>query len=80
MQEVSPVKNMINNRDRDCLGCRIFNGCGLIGSGLYVAYQSKKTQKNVGKTIMYSIGSALIFLGTARILDLPPFRKQFNHG
>ncbi|KZC08811.1 hypothetical protein WN55_11314 [Dufourea novaeangliae] len=30
--------------------------------------------------MMYTIGSGLILLGTARILDLPPFHKQFNHG
>ncbi|XP_076636856.1 uncharacterized protein LOC143349460 [Colletes latitarsis] len=74
------VNSMINNRNRDCLGCRIFSGCGLIGSGFYVSYHSKKFQRNIGKSVMYSIGSGLILLGTARVLDLPPFRKQFNHG
>ncbi|XP_033198522.1 uncharacterized protein LOC117242635 [Bombus vosnesenskii] len=80
MQETSTVKGMISNRNRDCLGCRIFSGCGLIGSGLYVAYHSKKFQKWTGKTTMYTMGSALMLLGTARVLDLPPFRKQSNHG
>lgn len=61
MQEISTVRNIINNRNRDCLGCRIFSGCGLIGSGLYVAYHSKKFQKKIGKTIMYSIGSGNVF-------------------
>ncbi|XP_076292172.1 uncharacterized protein LOC143214703 [Lasioglossum baleicum] len=73
------VNSFIKNRDRDCLGCRIFSGCGLIGSGLYVSYHTKKFQ-NMGKPIMYSIASGLMLLGTARILDLPPFRKQLNHG
>ncbi|XP_029051559.1 uncharacterized protein LOC114880093 [Osmia bicornis bicornis] len=76
----STVDNIINHRNRDCLGCRIVSGCGLIGSGLYVSHHSKKFQRNIGKSIMYTIGSALIFLGTARLLDLPPFRNQFNHG
>ncbi|CAL7942226.1 unnamed protein product [Xylocopa violacea] len=80
MQEASTVKSIIKNRDRDCLSCRIFSGCGLIGSGLYVSYHSKKFQQNIGRIVMYSIGSALVLLGTARVLDLPPFRHQFNHG
>lgn len=57
MQETSTIKSMISNRNRDCLGCRIFSGCGLIGSGLYVAYHSKKFQKWTGKTTMYTMGS-----------------------
>ncbi|CAK9818280.1 hypothetical protein ANTPLA_LOCUS9707 [Anthophora plagiata] len=80
MQETSTVKSIITNRNRDCLSCRIVSGIGLIGSGLYVSHHSKKFQKNVGKVIMCSIGSAFILLGTARVLDLPPFRNQFNHG
>ncbi|KOC67937.1 hypothetical protein WH47_12267 [Habropoda laboriosa] len=80
MQETSTVGSVINNRNRDCLSCRIVSGFGIIGSGLYVWHHSKKFQKNIGKTIMYSIGSALLLLGTARVLDLPPFRNQFNHG
>lgn len=81
MQETSSaVNSVINNRNRDCLGCRIFSGFGLIGSGLYVSHHSKKFQKTIGKSIMYSIGSALILLGAARVLNLPPFRDQFNHG
>ncbi|KAF3428580.1 hypothetical protein QLX08_003378 [Tetragonisca angustula] len=80
MQETPTVKSIINNRDRDCLGCRIFSGCGLIGSGLYITYHSRKFPKLIGKTTMYTIGTALMLLGTARVLDLPPFRKQFNHG
>ncbi|CAK9818525.1 hypothetical protein ANTQUA_LOCUS9835 [Anthophora quadrimaculata] len=80
MQETSTVRSIITNRNRDCLSCRIVSGIGLIGSGLYVSHHSKKFQKNVGKAVMYSIGSALVFLGIARVLDLPPFRNQFNHG
>ncbi|CAK9826662.1 hypothetical protein ANTRET_LOCUS4469 [Anthophora retusa] len=80
MQETSTVRSIITNRNRDCLSCRIVSGIGLIGSGLYVSHHSKKFQKTVGKAVMYSIGSALVFLGTARVLDLPPFRNQFNHG
>ncbi|XP_012240873.1 uncharacterized protein LOC100740865 isoform X2 [Bombus impatiens] len=54
MQETSTIKSMISNRNRDCLGCRIFSGCGLIGSGLYVAYHSKKFQKWTGKTTIFN--------------------------
>lgn len=51
------VNKFINNRNRDCFGCRIVSGCGVIGCGLYVSYYAKKFQKNIGKSIMYSIGS-----------------------
>lgn len=57
----STVDNIINHRNRDCLGCRIVSGCGLIGSGLYVSHHSKKFQKNIGKSIMYTIGSGNSF-------------------
>ncbi|XP_046833061.1 uncharacterized protein LOC124954194 [Vespa velutina] len=75
----STINSVITNRDRDCLACRIISGGGLIGSGIYVYYHSKKLQKPKGKTVMYTIASALVLLGTARIMDLPPFRNQFNH-
>ncbi|XP_017875998.1 uncharacterized protein LOC108622568 [Ceratina calcarata] len=80
MEETSTVKSMINNRSRDCLSCRIFSGCGLIGSGLYVWHHTKNMQKPIGKTVMYSIGTGLMVLGTTRVFDLPPFRNQFSHG
>ncbi|KAK2576003.1 hypothetical protein KPH14_007362 [Odynerus spinipes] len=75
----STVNSIITSRNRDCLGCRIVSGLGLVGSGLYVSHHSRKLQNSKGKTAMYTIGSALVFLGTARIMDLPPFRNQFNH-
>lgn len=79
MQETSSIVNsVINNRKRDCLGCRMFSGIGLLGSGLYVYHHTKKFQGNITVPIMYSIGSALIALGIARVLDLPPFRDQFS--
>lgn len=62
MQETTTVKSIINNRNRDCLSCRIISGCGLIGSGLYVSHHSKKFQKTIGKTVMYSIGSGNSFI------------------
>ncbi|XP_033217097.1 uncharacterized protein LOC117172913 [Belonocnema kinseyi] len=73
------VKSVITNRDRGCLGCRLISGCGLFGSGMYVSYHSKKFQKLPGKSIMLTVGGALMALGTARVFDLPPFQNQFNH-
>ncbi|KAK0079047.1 hypothetical protein PV326_008988 [Microctonus aethiopoides] len=41
-------QSVITNRDRNCLACRLTSGCGLIGAGLYVAYQSKKFNRKPG--------------------------------
>lgn len=51
----STINSIITNRDRDCLACRIVSGGGLIGSGLYVLYHSKKLQKPKGKAVLYTI-------------------------
>lgn len=97
-------QSVITNRDRNCLACRLISGCGLIGAGFYVSYQSKKFNRKPGVIFMYSVATskylvtyinlyryksiqffvciifyfcfflALGLLGTARILDLPPFR------
>ncbi|KAK0164862.1 hypothetical protein PV328_003431 [Microctonus aethiopoides] len=71
---VGERQSVITNRDRNCLACRLTSGCGLIGAGLYVAYQSKKFNRKPGVIFMYSFATTLGLLGTARILDLPPFR------
>lgn len=70
------TKSVITNRDRDCLLCRTVSGGGLIGAGIYVAHHSKKFNKTPGKTIMFTIGGAIMLLGAARILNLPPFRHD----
>ncbi|KAI4499709.1 hypothetical protein M0802_005279 [Mischocyttarus mexicanus] len=75
----STVNSIITNRDRDCLSCRIVSGGGLIGSSLYVTYYTNQLQKTKGKAVMYTIASGLALLGTARILNLPPFRNQFTN-
>ncbi|XP_043480407.1 uncharacterized protein LOC122510069 [Leptopilina heterotoma] len=72
------IKSVITNRDRTCLGCRLVSGCGLLGSGMYVSYHSKKFQKIPVKSVMLTVGGALMALGTARVLNLPPFQDQFN--
>ncbi|XP_043273326.1 uncharacterized protein [Venturia canescens] len=79
VQSSDMTVSVINNRNRDCVACRLVSGAGLIGAGLYVSHHSKRFTKTTGKTIMFSIASALVILGSTRILDLPPFRNQFSH-
>ncbi|XKL69288.1 hypothetical protein PGB90_007057 [Kerria lacca] len=62
----------ITGRPRDCMPCKLISGGGLIGMGLYVGYFSQKYQK-LEKIAMLGITAGLIYLGTARFLDLYPF-------
>ncbi|XP_063988329.1 uncharacterized protein LOC135168256 [Diachasmimorpha longicaudata] len=70
--------SVVSNRDRDCLACRLVSGSGLIGAGFYVSYHSKKFNRTPGKVIMHSIAAALVLLGSARIFNLPPFRRELS--
>lgn len=63
---------LIEQRPRDCIACKLISGGGLIGAGCYVAYNARNFQK-IGKIGMMGFSSGLAFLGTARLLDLPPF-------
>ncbi|OXU20821.1 uncharacterized protein LOC116417258 [Nasonia vitripennis] len=79
MDKLSEATSIVSNRDRECFSCRLVSGTGLVGAGLYIGYHSKNLQKTVGKTIMLCIAGTTFGLGVARILDLPPFRHQFEH-
>ncbi|XP_015589299.1 uncharacterized protein LOC107264959 [Cephus cinctus] len=72
------VNNILTNRNRDCIACRLISGAGLIGAGIYVSHHRKKFNKTIGKSIMFSIACGLMALGSARILNLPPFQDQFG--
>ncbi|XP_046750978.1 uncharacterized protein LOC124414104 [Diprion similis] len=71
-------QSVVTSRDRDCLGCRLVSGGGLIGAGIYVAYHSKQFNKITGKSVMFSFAAVLAGLGTARIMRLPPFDSFGN--
>lgn len=57
---MSEITSIVSSRNRDCTGCRIISGSGLIGAGLYIAYHSQKLQKTVGKTVMFGIAASKI--------------------
>ncbi|XP_011152135.1 uncharacterized protein LOC105190852 [Harpegnathos saltator] len=78
MSDISMVNSIITKRDRECFACRMISGCGLFGSGLYVYHHTKKYQNPAGQAAMYAISSVLVLLGTARILDIPPFQDRFK--
>ncbi|XP_049777570.1 uncharacterized protein LOC126175079 [Schistocerca cancellata] len=49
---------VIANRPRDCLACRIVSGCGLLGISLYVTYQARAMKKN--KSSMFFVASGAL--------------------
>ena len=59
---MSESTSIITGRNRDCTGCRLVSGSGLIGAGLYVAYHSKEFKKATGKTIMLAIAGSKLFI------------------
>ncbi|CAB3377866.1 Hypothetical predicted protein [Cloeon dipterum] len=59
----------------DCFGCRMVSGGGLIGAGLYVAFQSKRANNLSVKVAMNTIALGAAGLGCARVLNLPPFNN-----
>lgn len=65
---------VIANRPRDCLACRIVSGSGLLGISLYVTYQARAMKKN--KSTMFFVASVAGVLGAARLFNLPPFNKS----
>lgn len=62
------IKSVITNRDRTCLGCRLVSGCGLLGSGIYVSYHSKKFQKVLAKSVMLTVGGGKLFTISKKII------------
>lgn len=73
-----PIRELVMNRDRDCMTCRITSGAGLMGAGLYLCYFARTQASRFGKSVMYSFGIGALGLGTARLLDLKPFHGQFK--
>lgn len=59
---MSESTSIVSSRNRDCMGCRLISGSGLIGAGLYIAYHSLKLQKTIGKTIVMGIAGSKIFI------------------
>jgi Domain of unknown function (DUF4536) len=47
--------SVITQRSRDCLGCRLVSGGGLLGVGAYISYQSKRANNLTFKIIMNTI-------------------------
>jgi hypothetical protein len=47
--------SVITQRSRDCLGCRLVSGGGLLGVGVYISYQSKRANNLTFKIIMNTI-------------------------
>ncbi|KAG8229556.1 hypothetical protein J437_LFUL009030 [Ladona fulva] len=70
------MTQIIRQRPRDCLSCRLLSGFGLIGASLYVSYYGKKAKYRAGKLIFFSFATVLAGLGTARLLDYPPFTHE----
>ncbi|XP_077296906.1 uncharacterized protein LOC143918746 [Arctopsyche grandis] len=66
--------SVVTGRDRDCWGCRMVSGCGLVGIGAYLATFSKKNPATLGKGILATLSISFAGLGAARIFDLPPFK------
>uniref|UniRef100_A0ABD2XHK9 Distal membrane-arm assembly complex protein 1-like domain-containing protein n=1 Tax=Trichogramma kaykai TaxID=54128 RepID=A0ABD2XHK9_9HYME len=75
---MTEARSIISSRDRDCLGCRLVSGSGLIGAGLYILYHARGMTKVAGKSIMFTAGGASMAIGLARIFDFPPFRQKYE--
>nr|CAH0105528.1 unnamed protein product [Daphnia galeata] len=59
--------------DKDCLGCRIISGSGLIGAAAYIAHQSKKSVHKWGTLFMQITSIGFATVGAARLLNIYPF-------
>ncbi|EFX66343.1 hypothetical protein DAPPUDRAFT_302732 [Daphnia pulex] len=59
--------------DKDCLGCRIVSGSGLIGAAAYIAHQSKKSVNKWGRLFMQISSFGFASVGAARLLNIYPF-------
>lgn len=53
--------SVITQRSRDCLGCRLVSGGGLVGVGVYISYQSKRANNVTFKIIMNTIALGFVF-------------------
>ncbi|XP_075222886.1 uncharacterized protein LOC142325261 [Lycorma delicatula] len=60
-----------------CTSCRLIGGFGFIGIGLYVGYVGSKNANNpYSRLIIGLIGASFAGIGTARLLNLPPFKTR----
>lgn len=55
------IGSVITQRSRDCLGCRLVSGGGLLGVGVYISYQSKRANNLTFKIIMNTIALGIVF-------------------
>ncbi|RZF38887.1 hypothetical protein LSTR_LSTR017438 [Laodelphax striatellus] len=60
----------------DCMPCRLISGFGVFGMGIYVHFQARYYKNVFSKRITQSLGIGVCGIGIARLLDLPPFRKE----
>ena len=58
LQKMTEYKSFVSGRDRDCVGCKLVSGSGLVGAGLYIGYHSRNLQKIVGKTVMLCLAGS----------------------
>ncbi|KAK4002007.1 hypothetical protein OUZ56_003866 [Daphnia magna] len=59
--------------DRDCLGCRLISGSGLIGAAAYIAHHSNKSKHKWSRVSMQMISIGFASVGSARLLNIYPF-------
>lgn len=58
---MSESTSFVSSRNRDCAGCRLISGSGLIGAGLYITYHARYFDKKIGKIIMLAIAGGEIY-------------------
>jgi len=59
--------------DKDCIGCRIVSGTGLLGAAAYIWHQSKSNSHKWGRLAMNCTSIGFAAVGTARLLNIYPF-------
>lgn len=55
-------KSIVHNRPRDCVGCRLVGGFGVLGAGLYIAKGALSVQKGYGRIVMLGVATCKISL------------------
>jgi len=76
-QTLNPVvRNHNSPAAADCLPCRLWTGSALVVIGGWVASHARKMTSRGNAVTVGITGAAVSAAGLARLLDLPPFRRN----
>ncbi|KAK7573823.1 hypothetical protein V9T40_011014 [Parthenolecanium corni] len=69
--------SVLSERPKDCLGCKLISGFGLIGIGVYTMRNARRVS-GYHQAVMVALALSFNALGTARLLDYEVFPVKAN--